>query len=226
MLSSFNDFTFSADKEQVNRVSSFNYLGVVLDEKWKWKMHVHSLLQKLGHCLSVFNRIYHMLDEKSLTAYFNGLVLPHLDYADVVWGDQPGLTTQMKQLQSFQNRIAKKIVKGKVTSAEALTSLQWVPLHARRFGHRCCLVQDAMKGEIPEHFDVFRSTMSQRHGYNTRNGSMPIIGRPRTEWGRNKTYYKAITDWASLPTELKKLMPKRIFKNKLKQFLLHRFNLS
>ena len=209
MLSSFSDFTFSAGEDQVNRVSSFNYLGVVLDEKWKWKMHVNSLLQKLGHRLSVFNRIYHMLDEKSLTAYFNGLVLPHLDYADVVWGDQPGLTTRMKQLQSFQNRIAKKISKGKMTSAEALTSLQWVPLHARRFGHRCCLVQDAMKGEIPEHLDVFKSTMSQQHGYNTRNGYMPVISKPRTEWGKNKTYYKAITDWASLPSELKKLMPKK-----------------
>ena len=55
-------------------------------------MHVNSLLQKQGHRLLVFNRIYHMLDKKSLTAYFNGLVLPHLDYADVVWGDQPGLT--------------------------------------------------------------------------------------------------------------------------------------
>jgi len=87
-------------------------------------------------------------------------------------------------------------------------------------------VQDAVKGEIPKHFDVFRYTMSQQYGYNTRNGCMPIISKPRTEWGRNKTYYKAITDWASLPTELKKLMPKRIFKNKLKQFLLHRFNLS
>jgi len=65
-----------------------------------------------------------------------------IDYADIVWGDQPALTTQMKQLQSFQGRIAKKIIKGKVTSAEALTSLRWVPLHARRFGHRCCLVQD------------------------------------------------------------------------------------
>jgi len=30
----------------------------------------------------------------------------------------------MKQLQSFQNGMAKKIVKGKVTSAEALTLLQ------------------------------------------------------------------------------------------------------
>ena len=215
--------TFSAGEDQVNRFSSFNYLGVVLDEKWKWKMHVNSLLQKLGHRLSVFNRIYHMLAEKSLTAYFNDLVLPHLDYADVVWGDQPGLTTQMKQLQSFQNRIAKKISKGKMTSAEALTSLQWVPLHARRFGHRCCLVQDAIKGEIPEHFDVFKSTMSRQHGYSTRNGYMPVISKTRTEWGKNKTYYKAITDWASLPTELKKLMPKRIFKCKLKQFLLEHF---
>ena len=130
----------------------------------------------------------------------------------------------MKQLQSFPNRIAKEISKGKMTSAETLTSLQWdVLLHAKRFGHRCCLVQDAMKGEIPEHLDVFKSTTSQQHGYNTRNGYMPAISKPRTEWGENKTYFKAITDWASLPTELKKLMLKRIFKYKLKQFLLDHF---
>ena len=43
----------------------------------------------------------------------------------------------------------KEIVKAKVTSAEALTLLRWVPLHARRIGHRCCLVQDALKGKFP-----------------------------------------------------------------------------
>ena len=121
---------------------------------------------------------------------------------------------------------AKKIVKSKVSSAEALTSLRWVSLHARRFGHRCCVVQDAMKGSIPEHFGVFRSTMNQQHGYNTRNGYMPKVSRPRTEWGKSKTYYKAINDWATLPSALKKLMPKTIFKYKLKQFLLTIFNLS
>ena len=72
-------------------------------------------------------------------------------------------------------------------------------------------------------FDLFKSTMSQQHGYNARNGYMPVISKPRTEWGKNKTYHKALTDWASLPTELKKLMPKRIFKYKLKQFLLDKF---
>ena len=99
MVSQFDNFQFFTDEGQVNRVSSIKYLAVVLDEKWKWKIHINSLLQKLGHRLSVFNRIYHMLDKRSLTAYFNGLVLPHLDYADIVWGDQPGLTTQMEQLQ-------------------------------------------------------------------------------------------------------------------------------
>ena len=43
----------------------------------------------------------------------------------------------------------KETVKAKVTSAEALTLLRWVPLHARRIGHRCCLVQDALKGKFP-----------------------------------------------------------------------------
>ncbi len=114
--------------EQPNRVSLFKYLGVVLDKKWNWKMHVNDLLRKLGHCLLVFNRISHLLDKKTLSlhgrrpndrasrslslaasarssllpphsdashaglktlyAYFNGHVLPLLDYADIVWGDQ------------------------------------------------------------------------------------------------------------------------------------------
>ena len=75
-----------------------------------------------------------MLDQKSLISNFNGLVLPHLDYADIVWGDQPGLTTQMKQLQSFQNRFAKKIVKLKM-SAEALGVFTW---EAVRSSLLCC----------------------------------------------------------------------------------------
>lgn len=62
MLSPFNDFEFSTDNKQIIRVSSFKYLGVILHEESKWKMHVNSLLLKLGH-LSVFSRL-----KTSLTA--------------------------------------------------------------------------------------------------------------------------------------------------------------
>ena len=34
------------------------------------------------------------------------------------------------------------------------------------------------------------------HCYNIRNGCMPKISKPRTEWHRlSKTYFKTITDW-------------------------------
>ena len=81
------------------------------------------------------------------------------------------------------------------------------------------VLYDVVKGEIPKHFDMFKSTMSQheQHGYNIRNGYMPKISKPRMEWGRNKNIFKAINDWVS---ELKELMPKSIFKHKLKGFYL------
>ena len=219
MLSQFENFEFLPDGGQINRIKSFKYLGVTVDEKGSWKCHIKTLLRKLGHRLSVFNRISHMLDRRTRMAYFNGLVLPDCDYADIIWGDQPGLKSEMEQLQTFQNRFTKKIDGSKQSSAEAMASLKWIPLARRRFGHRCVAVQNAVKGDIPEHFDPFRSTLSQSHGYSTRNGYLPRMPKPRTEWGRRATYFRAINDRVSMPKEFKKPMPKSIFKRELDKFL-------
>ena len=84
MLSKFEDFNISREGGQIDFVSSFIYLGVILDQKWNWNIHVTSLLRKLGRWLSVLNRILRILDKRTRLAYFNGLVFPHLDYADTV----------------------------------------------------------------------------------------------------------------------------------------------
>ena len=84
MLSKFENFEFLPDGSQINHVKSFKYLRVTVDEKWSWNCHIKTLLHKLGHRLSVFNRISQMLDRRTCMAYFNGLVLLHCDYADIV----------------------------------------------------------------------------------------------------------------------------------------------
>ena len=85
-----------------------------------------------------------MLDDKTRITYFIGLVSPHLDYGDIVWGDQPGLKSEMDCLQSFQNRVAKRILGKKISSSEALNSLQWIPLVGRRFAHLCSAIQNVI----------------------------------------------------------------------------------
>lgn len=125
----------------------------------------------------------------------------------------------MQQLQAFQKRFVKKIAGGKLSSAEALVSLKWIPLYARRFGHRCLIVQNSIKGDSPEHFEIFRTPLSQLHNYNTRNSFPPRLPEPRTEWARRTTYFRAFNDWATLPIALKRPMPDMIFKRNLKRFL-------
>ena len=131
------------------------------------------------------------------------MVLPHMDYTDTIWGDQPGLTLAMQQIQAFQNRFAKRIAGGKLSaaSAEALTSLKWFPWKAPC---RCLTVKKAIKGDVPEHCDIFRTPLTQLHNYNSGNRFLPRLPKPRTEWGRRTTYFRAFNDWASVAIELKK----------------------
>ena len=56
-LSAFENFEFKSDGVVIDRVKSFTYLGVTTDEKWSWKPHIRNLVKKLGHRISVFNRI-------------------------------------------------------------------------------------------------------------------------------------------------------------------------
>ena len=48
------------------------------------------------------------------------------------------------------------------------------------------------------------------HRWELRNNYLPRLVRPRTEWRRRATYYKAITDWNSLPKSLRTLMPRTV----------------
>lgn len=133
MLLLFDDIDLQMNGTQVEHVQSCKYLAVIMDEKWSQKPYISNLLKKLGHHPSVFNRIFYKLDNKTCIAYFNGLVLPHLDYGDIVWGDQPSLKSEMDHLQAFQN---KRILDNKISSSKALNSLQWIPLAEQRFAHQ------------------------------------------------------------------------------------------
>ena len=88
----------------------------------------------------------------------------------------------MEQLQGFQNKFAKKVLEKNVSYKEATKTLKWLPLECRQRGHQYELVQNAIKGNIPENFDKFRSPLNSSHGYNSRNGYLPRLPKVKTYW--------------------------------------------
>ena len=95
----------------------------------------------------------------------------------------------MKRLQVFQNKFAKKVLGKNVSSKESMKTLKWLPLECRRRGHRCELVETAIKENISEHFEKFRSPLNSSHGYNTRNGYLPRLPKVKTDWPGKTCYF-------------------------------------
>ena len=76
--------------EQVRRVEGARFLGVWVDECLGWTGHIERVRKKVGQLLGVLGRASSVLGGRSLLSLYNGLVLPHLQYCLMVWGDFKG----------------------------------------------------------------------------------------------------------------------------------------
>ena len=97
-------------------------------------------------------------------------------------------TIRHSQNELVTNRFEKNTLGSKISSSEALNSLQWIPLAGRRFAHRSSAIQNAIKGEIPDHLETFKIALRDLHGHDTKNSYLPRIPNPKTERGKRTTY--------------------------------------
>ena len=89
--------------------------------------------------------------------FYNSLVMPLFDYADLVWGDKHNLNL-MTSLQVLQNKAAKIILDRPLYSSatHALATLKWVPSEKRRFQRRCIYVYKCLNGLVEHDMNFIR----------------------------------------------------------------------
>ena len=62
----------------IERVSQFNFLGVVLVSTLKWDKHIGHVSLKVSRVIGVLLRLKHIYPQEVLLALYNTLILPHL----------------------------------------------------------------------------------------------------------------------------------------------------
>ena len=93
----------------LNRVESFKYLGITLNQTLSWSDHIETLFTKVNQRLGIIRRVKHLLTVESRRTLVNSLVMPIFDYADFVWGDKNN-SVLMNHLQVLHNKAAKIIL--------------------------------------------------------------------------------------------------------------------
>ena len=197
-LTSSNQVVLNLNSEKLDRVESFQYLGVVIHETLSWADHIDHVCNKANKRIGILRRIKHLLPMATRKLFVKTMILPILDYGDVVWGDKHNQTL-MQKIQVTQNTAAKVILDRpkQSSAAEALADLNWKTMSARRRIHRLIFTYKGVNGLLDWDFNFL--SFAETHNYNTRNKNNLVKPHSYETWGQIRFVCHCVDDWNSLP---------------------------
>ncbi len=77
--------TYIADN-LIERVKTFNLLGIYLDETWTWTEHVKHCVGKLSSAVYAVNEAKSYLDKRRILLIYYALMYSHLPLGILLWG--------------------------------------------------------------------------------------------------------------------------------------------
>ena len=84
----------------IERVDTMKFLGVLLDDNLSWKEHMKYLEDKLVKNIGLMYRAKPFIDKESLLALYYSYIHLYLNYANLAWGST--YLTNLKKLRSQQ----------------------------------------------------------------------------------------------------------------------------
>ena len=159
--------------EAIRRVKGARFLGVWVDEGLKWATHIENVRARIGRLVVVLGRASAVLGGNCLRMLYNALVLPHLQYCLLVWGDFQGsrnMTTCVSLLR-LQKRLVGILTgnRGRYHSDPLFAGLgilkvgdlyrQQLRLYTWKFWN----------DKLPENQNYLLNKVSEVHKYNTRS---------------------------------------------------------
>ena len=66
---------------------STKFLGVTLDSNLNWNNHIDNITTLISKVIGILRRLKYFVTEKVLTMLYNALILPYINYCNVVWGN-------------------------------------------------------------------------------------------------------------------------------------------
>ena len=71
---------------QIEHTSTFNFLGIIVEEHLKWDEHVNKIALKISKTIGIINKLKHFLPSYILHTLYNSFILTHMHYGLLIWG--------------------------------------------------------------------------------------------------------------------------------------------
>ena len=78
------------DGKKIKEVSESKFLGVYIDKNVSWRGHINKIISKLSQTVGIIGRARGFMQGPELLQLYNTMVLPHLQYCLINWGNFKG----------------------------------------------------------------------------------------------------------------------------------------
>jgi hypothetical protein len=176
------NLTLKINGTPIEKVTSFNFLGLTISETMSWYNHVEKISLKISKTVGVLCRLKNFLHKSILLKVYNSLIIPHLHYCVLCWGRE-------------KNRVLKIQKKCVRILCNAKFNAHTDPLF-RKLG--LLKIQDIFdiqcvkffykfrNNTLPGYFNTFFTINENIHGHNTRQIEHVHLYRYRTNINKNQ----------------------------------------
>ena len=201
------NFKIELNGLEIPRVKHAKFLGVWLDDKLKWDIHVNKLANKLKCGTGMLRHSKNLLSVKAKRLLYFGQIHSNLSYSICIWGMmlQNGLA---QKLGKIQNNAVKLIdptskVEDLYQKHRILKFDDMVKVKQCKLGYKLChgLLPKAMVSNMTkDHHNEFLAT---GHRYSTRNKAIPNLPKVLGKKYRSSFLYNSIKLYSELDDRLK-----------------------
>ena len=189
----------------LERVTSARYLGLTIDDKLNWKIHVKELCKSIAQCCNYMYKLRYYVPMKSRKSIYYSLFYSRVTYGIMCWGTASQNT--LNSLKIFQNKIIK--------------AMFFKPIYYRTLTllheHELLNINDILNYEVAKHVHKYYSgqlptifetnfrTISSRHDHNTRSSARNdiVVTRTGKSLGECSTKVLGAKVWNKIPTTIR-----------------------
>ena len=215
----FDDIVIKVKETSLKRVTHLKFLGVTIDEKMDWNIHVNNVCNRLSKGVGILFKLQ-SLPQNILKMLYNTLILPHLNYCMLIWANSSNLN--MDRIFKLQKKAIRIISHSNYIAhtmpifscLKILTMFDMYLLQSAIFMYLCS--KKMLPTSLLQHF-CFNDSF---HSYQTRNAMNYHIPKARTSVFQKSIFFNGPKIWNDLPEMIKNSPSLNLFKRRYKQYLL------
>ena len=182
----------------IEQVKEFCFLGVMFDECITWKPHVAKIAGKVSAVVGTINKLKRFLPQNILKMIYNALVLPHINYGLLLWGQNLGRIFKLQKWAMRAITCSKYNAHTEpIFSKQKLLKIEDIhKIALLKFFHRYT------NNALPKYFDNFFEQKFPTHDHDTRNKNEPIPPDLKKESTKNCLRFYLPTVLENIPPNL------------------------